>query len=217
MLNTSLRYRKSFSYPNAWRSFVASILTHATFNRVFIAPRIQVLQTIDNDDQLDVPGSPTVIHVPGHTPGEVAYSFPRSNVTITGDSIVTLNLFTGECGGPQLPHRLLNADDKQSRSSLDKLTDLGQTTILPGHGQPWHGNLEEAIASVRKTQSDGPRSRRLSSSDDLKRFLVSKFSRHDLDNTRHRTSFPSPFALRGLKHVTEDDDTTDDFRMFFGF
>ncbi len=139
---------------NVWRPFVASILTHATFNSVFIAPRIQVLQAIDGGDQLDVPGSPRVIHVPGHTPGEVAYYFPKSNVTITGDSIVTLNLFTGECGGPQLPHRLLNADDKRSRSSLDKLTDLGQTTILPGHGLLWHGNLEEAIASARKAEPE---------------------------------------------------------------
>ena len=136
---------------NAWRPFVASILTHATCNSVFNAPGIQVLQAFDGDVQLDVPGCPRVIHVPGHTPGEVAYHFPKNNVTISGDSIVTLNLFTGKHGGPQLPHRLLNGDDKQSRRSLEKLIELGETKILPGHGKPWHGTVSEAVASARRS------------------------------------------------------------------
>lgn len=129
----------------AWRPFVGSILTRATWNRVFAAPRIQSVQAIEDRDQLDVPGNPTVIHLPGHTPGEVAYHFPELNVIMTGDSIVTLDLYTGKHGSPQLPHRLLNSNNNQSRASLEYLAAVGNKTMLPGHGKPWSGNLVEAI------------------------------------------------------------------------
>lgn len=138
---------------NAWRPFVASILTHATLNRVFFAPRIQSVKSVANGDRLDVPGNPRVIHVPGHTPGEVVFHFEKSNATAMGDSLVTLNLLSGRHGDPQLPHWLLNSDDRLHRSSLDVLHDLGDTTMLPGHGNSWKGNLSKAIELARPETS----------------------------------------------------------------
>lgn len=135
---------------NSWRPFVASILTQATFNRVFFAPRIQTVRTMIDCDTLDVPGNPRVIHVPGHTPGEVVLHFERSNATIMGDTLITLDLLTGRHGDPQVPHWLLNSDDRLHRSSLDTLTELGETTMLPGHGKPWSGRLDEAVRLARQ-------------------------------------------------------------------
>lgn len=140
---------------NAWRPFVASILTHATFNHVFFAPRIQTVKTFVDGDALDVPGNPRVIHVPGHTPGEVVFHFERSSATIMGDTLITLNLLSGRHGNPQIPHWLLNADDRLHRSSVDTLKELGETTMLPGHGKPWKGRLDEAVKIARQKPFEG--------------------------------------------------------------
>lgn len=135
---------------NAWRPFVASILTHATLNRVFVARQIKSVKAVKHDDTLDVPGFPRVIHVPGHTPGEVVFHFEKSNATVMGDTLITLNLFSGRHGDPQLPHWLLNSDDRLHRSSLDVLNELGNTTMLPGHGKAWTGRMSDAIKLARR-------------------------------------------------------------------
>ena len=52
-------------------------------------------------------------------------------------------------GGHQVPHRLLNTSDRQARNSLDKLIEMGHVTILPGHGNPWTGEIAEAVEIAR--------------------------------------------------------------------
>ena len=39
-----------------------------------------------------------------------------------------------------------DTDYEQARRSLDRLKDLGEVTMLPGHGRPWKGNIKDAIA-----------------------------------------------------------------------
>jgi glyoxylase-like metal-dependent hydrolase (beta-lactamase superfamily II) len=94
-----------------------------------------------------------VIHTPGHTPGEVVFHLPARKVLISGDTLVTQNLMTGKHGGPQLPHRLLNGNDGQSRRSLERLKELGSLTMLPGHGRHWNGSMTEAVEIARHHQA----------------------------------------------------------------
>ena len=54
---------------------------------------------------------PHVLHLPGHSPGEVAYYLPESSLLLSGDTLVTRNLFTGAHGAPQLTPVALNHDD----------------------------------------------------------------------------------------------------------
>lgn len=136
---------------NAWRPYVRSMLLHATWNGIFRCPRVRKPNSFADGDQLDFPGRPQVIHVPGHTPGEVAFFLPNHRVLVSGDTIVTRNLMSGQDGPPQIPHELLNHRHEQAAHSLDRLKELGRLTILPGHGKPWEGEMEEAIDLARRS------------------------------------------------------------------
>lgn len=117
---------------------------------------ITKLQPFSDNAVLDVPGHPQVLHTPGHTAGEVAFLLADRNVLISGDTLVTRNLLTGELGRPQLPSPILNSNDKQANRSLDRLRELGQVTLLAGHGTPWRGNMAEAVAGARQSAGDAP-------------------------------------------------------------
>lgn len=139
---------------NAWRTYTRSMLLHATWNGVFQLPSVSKVTVFEHGDILEVPGRPQVLHVPGHTPGEVCFFLPERQVAFCGDTLVTRNLFTGVDGGPQVPHRLLNTSDRQARNSLDKLIEMGHVTILPGHGNPWTGEIAEAVEIARNDFSN---------------------------------------------------------------
>jgi glyoxylase-like metal-dependent hydrolase (beta-lactamase superfamily II) len=99
-------------------------------------------------EQLEVPGRPRVVGLPGHTQGSVGYAVPERDVFFSGDALVTLDLLTGR-RGPRLLGRAFMADSKQALSSLDNLTGLQAGTLLPGHGDPWHGTMQDAAAEAR--------------------------------------------------------------------
>ncbi len=128
-----------------WRPFTASMLANGIWNGVFSRFPIEKALTFDDADILDIPGRPHVIHLPGHTAGEVAFFMPERGVLISGDALVTRDLYTGAFGLPQVPNRPLNDDDTQARRSLSRLAGLGPITLLPGHGKPWQGNINEVV------------------------------------------------------------------------
>jgi glyoxylase-like metal-dependent hydrolase (beta-lactamase superfamily II) len=105
------------------------------------------VSTFDDGATLDVPGSPRVIHVPGHTPGSAALHVPSRDVVFVGDAFVTLNVMTGETGPRLFPN--FSADNRQAFESLARLDGLEAGLVLPGHGEPWTGGLEAALAAVR--------------------------------------------------------------------
>ena len=135
---------------NAWRPYTATMLGVATLNGVFSLARITKLQSFSDGDVLDVPGRPRVLHTPGHTPGEVVFMLENHQTLISGDTLVTRNLLTGNQSGPQLVSPVLNGDYKQANRSLDLLRELGHVTMLPGHGKPWVGNMADAVALARQ-------------------------------------------------------------------
>ena len=138
---------------NAWRPYTRSLLLHATFNGIFRMPTLSKVETVEHDEILEIPGRPHVIHMPGHTPGQIALYLPASKILISGDCLVTKNLFSGADCDPQVPHRLLNYDDTNARRSLERLRGLGQLTMYPGHGISWQGELEQAIAESAELPS----------------------------------------------------------------
>ena len=105
------------------------------------------VSTFDDGATLDVPGSPRVIHVPGHTPGSAALHVPSRDAIFVGDAFVTLNVMTGETGPRLFPN--FSADNRQAFESLARLDGLEAGHVLPGHGEPWTGGLEAALAAVR--------------------------------------------------------------------
>jgi len=107
---------------------------------------------LSHGDRLEVPGCPTVVGLPGHTRGSVGFVVPDRDACFSGDALVTLDLLTGH-RGPRLLSRAFMEDSRQALSSLDRLADLKVGTLLPGHGDPWHGSLSEAVAEARAAGS----------------------------------------------------------------
>lgn len=66
------------------------------------------------------------LHVPGHSPGSIAFYFPSSGIVISGDV-----LFRGSIGRTDLP----GCDHAQLLDSLRRLSALPpETRVLSGHG-----------------------------------------------------------------------------------
>jgi glyoxylase-like metal-dependent hydrolase (beta-lactamase superfamily II) len=111
-----------------------------------VVPIAEVATFLDGAT-LDVPGTPRVVHVPGHTAGSVALHVPARDAILVGDAFVTRNVVTGRTG----PHfaTTFNADNRQAFASLAHFDGLAARLVLPGHGDPWTGGLEEALRLVR--------------------------------------------------------------------
>jgi glyoxylase-like metal-dependent hydrolase (beta-lactamase superfamily II) len=110
-------------------------------------PKLQQVATFGDGATLDVPGSPRVILTPGHTPGSAVLHVPARNVLFVGDAFATYAVTTG-ARGPQVAP--FTADAAQAVASLARLEALSADLMLPGHGDPWTGGVEEAVRQVRE-------------------------------------------------------------------
>ena len=115
-------------------------------------PTVGVVSTFGDGATLDVPGSPRVILVPGHSPGNAALHVPSRDALLVGDAIATESVANGSMGPMIAP---FSADPAQALASLDRLDGMEARWVLPGHGQPWTGGLGEAIRRVRAAGPDG--------------------------------------------------------------
>jgi glyoxylase-like metal-dependent hydrolase (beta-lactamase superfamily II) len=119
--------------------------------------RLKEVATFGDGATLDVPGSPRVILVPGHTPGSVALHVAGQDALFAGDAIATYAVTTGT-SGPQLAP--FTADADQALASLDRLAGIEARWLLPGHGQPWTGGTTAAVAAVRESAAAATTGRR---------------------------------------------------------
>ena len=110
-------------------------------------PGLGQVETFDGGATLDVPGSPRVIHAPGHTPGSVALHFQGHDALFVGDALNTYSVATG-WHGPQLSP--FNADRAQALDSLSRLEDVEATYVLPGHGAAWRQGPRDAVKEARR-------------------------------------------------------------------
>jgi glyoxylase-like metal-dependent hydrolase (beta-lactamase superfamily II) len=102
--------------------------------------------TFSDGATLDLPGSPRIIHLPGHTPGSVAIHVPAVDAVFMGDAFTTRSVLTGESGPRPAPFTL---DPVGAKASLAKLDGVEATWVLPGHGEAWNGGLAEALRRIR--------------------------------------------------------------------
>jgi hypothetical protein len=51
--------------------------------------------------------------------------------------------------GPRLVARAATADVERNLGSLDALAQTGARVVLTGHGEPWTGGIEAAVAQAR--------------------------------------------------------------------
>lgn len=112
-------------------------------------PRLRVLATFEHGVNLDVPGTPYVIHAPGHTPGSVALLFPAHDTLFVGDALNTYAVTSGRTGPMLSP---FNADRTQALQSLTRLEGLPASLVLPGHGREWRDGIRNAVRQAREAE-----------------------------------------------------------------
>lgn len=71
-----------------------------------------------------------VIHLPGHTPGQVGFLHPEDRAMICGDAV--FNLF----GSLSPPLAFATVDPGQARASIRRLGELDFDHLFPSHGPP---------------------------------------------------------------------------------
>jgi glyoxylase-like metal-dependent hydrolase (beta-lactamase superfamily II) len=150
--------RKAFTLSRPERSMIPYLLRrpsamsgplHLVTHGAFRAPGIEKVESLRPGVPLDAPGAPIPVAVPGHTPGSVAYLFPRKGIAFTGDALVTRDaLMPG--AGPRLLARGFTHDSAEALASLDALASHDLPLMLPGHGEPYSGGLGNAIAEARR-------------------------------------------------------------------
>jgi glyoxylase-like metal-dependent hydrolase (beta-lactamase superfamily II) len=111
------------------------------------------LRSVTDGKVLDLPGSPRIVGLPGHTPGSIAIDVPSVGAVFVGDALTTRNVMTGATGPRPAPFTL---EANEALASLGKLEGLDASWVLPGHGPPFAGSPAEAVRLVRQAaQSAG--------------------------------------------------------------
>ncbi|GAA3213987.1 MBL fold metallo-hydrolase [Microbacterium terregens] len=100
---------------------------------------------VRDGDTLDLPGSPQIIGVPGHSEGSIAVYVPIADAVFVGDGLTTRHVLTG-AKGPQPAPFTDNPD--QAITSLQAIVATGAKWVLPGHGAPWNSGVEAAVVAV---------------------------------------------------------------------
>lgn len=107
---------------------------------------LQEVVEIADGDVLDLPGSPVVVGMPGHSPGSIAVHVPAVDAVFVGDALTTRHVLTGRTDAQPAP---FTDDPAAADDSLDRLAALRASWVLPGHGAPWHGSPADIVAAVR--------------------------------------------------------------------
>ncbi len=148
-LGAVMRKGKPPRFP-LWQPRVLHYFLHVMTNgAAWVAP-VAHASSFGDEEILDVPGRPRVIHTPGHTAGNAAMSLEDRGVLIVGDALATIDLVSGETG-PRLLPRFLNDDYDLALASLRKLEQVKARWVLPGHGLPWEGSPQQAVKLARQS------------------------------------------------------------------
>lgn len=132
---------------NLWRPAVIRLLIEFSRSGGIPSP-LESVESFAAGTDLELSATLRVIHVPGHSTGSCALYLPDRNVLFCGDALATVDLKTGNTRGPQIMS-MFNDNREQALESLDRLGSLGEVTLLPGHGDPWRGEMQEAIQLAR--------------------------------------------------------------------
>jgi glyoxylase-like metal-dependent hydrolase (beta-lactamase superfamily II) len=115
-------------------SFVRRLLDWVS-DRVFRTAACQVDQVLEEGDVVDALGGLQVIHVPGHTPGNIALYGSDRGILFCGDTIFNGNPLSGR-GEIQPPPRAFSVDTARAEASAWELAKLPAEVICFGHGEP---------------------------------------------------------------------------------
>jgi hydroxyacylglutathione hydrolase len=114
-------------------------ITHEHGDHVFGR---SVLQALVERDDPDAVGLIEAIQTPGHTQNDVCFYMPEAGVVFTGDTLIN-----GACG------RVLGGEIKQLYSSMQRLAELPDDTLVFGGHDYLEENLEFALSLTPGNQA----------------------------------------------------------------
>ena len=136
-----------------WRPWYLYYLGSYVAKGITRTPPVAELDSLADGDVLDVPGSPRVVHAPGHTAGSCALFLEHRSLLFSGDALVTLDVVRGPRGrqGPQIVRGPFSDDADLAVESLGVLATTNADTVLPGHGEPWAHGVKTAVELAQRT------------------------------------------------------------------
>jgi glyoxylase-like metal-dependent hydrolase (beta-lactamase superfamily II) len=121
-------------------------LAYGLRKRALRVRRVREVVEVADGDVLDLPGSPVIIGMPGHSPGSIAVHVPVADAVFVGDALTTRHVLTGREGAQPAP---FTDEPEEALASLDRLAEVPASWVLPGHGAPWRGSPADISAAVR--------------------------------------------------------------------
>jgi hydroxyacylglutathione hydrolase len=100
---------------------------------------VEVAGTLDEGNEI---AGFSVVHLPGHAPGQIALWRERDRLALCGDA------FTNTGGELALSKAAYSLDMDQSRESLRQLAARKPAAAWPAHGPPLRGNVRAALEAV---------------------------------------------------------------------
>ena len=148
-LRRERRVSRLSTVPYLRHPWYAVYMLHLLRNGVTSVPPVVALDELTDGEVLDVPGSPRVIHAPGHTAGSCALFLEDQSLLFSGDALVTLDMTRGQTG-PRIIRGPVTEDAERALESLDALAATNAETVLPGHGEPWLDGVRSAVELARR-------------------------------------------------------------------
>lgn len=124
----------------------ARFLTYSASRGGLRTTYLKEVVEVSDGDVLDLPGSPRVVGLPGHSPGSIAVHVPAVDAVFVGDALTTRHVLTGRVGPQPAP---FTDEPEQALASLDRLAALEARWVLPGHGAPTDAGTAAVVREVR--------------------------------------------------------------------
>jgi glyoxylase-like metal-dependent hydrolase (beta-lactamase superfamily II) len=119
-----------------WKPPVLKIMATMAAAGALAVEGVWECERYQDGQELPVPGRPRVVGTPGHTFGHSSLVLADRGVVIAGDAVVTLDIYTAQ-KGPRVVARAATANSDRALASLDRIEELGDLLLLPGHGDPY--------------------------------------------------------------------------------
>lgn len=96
----------------------------------------------------DAPAGFSVVHLPGHTPGQIGLWRESDRLAIVSDAVFMWNPFSlaGRSGSVRLPPAPIRPDDQAARTSIRKIAELDPATVWLGHYGPIKGDVAAQLS-----------------------------------------------------------------------
>jgi glyoxylase-like metal-dependent hydrolase (beta-lactamase superfamily II) len=106
------------------------------------SPPCAVDESVTEGDRI---GPLHVFHMPGHSPGHLAFYWPERQILFAGDAIATWPELNA--GWPAF-----NLNMKQLSESLHRMAELDATVVAVGHGEPITTQAQEHVQEFARRQ-----------------------------------------------------------------